>query len=109
VHLIAGHTAFIVPSFLSIETGLIQSIHRKLHPTYEESLVWEQGDGYGLVVNYLGALTVDELNCYENCMAMACSALYAQGESLHVGVCFGGLHNTKGCYQITWQSAIINR
>ncbi len=74
--------------------GTIQSVHRKLHPTYEERLAWAQGDGQGLVVHDLGPFRVGGLNCYENWLPLARAALYAQGESLHVSVWPGGLHNT---------------
>lgn len=74
--------------------GTIQSVHRKLHPTYEERLAWAQGDGHGLVVHDLGPFRVGGLNCYENWLPLARAALYAQGESLHVSVWPGGLHNT---------------
>ncbi len=77
------------------ETGQIKSVHRKLQPTYEERMVWAAGDGHGLVVHPVGAFTVGGLNCYENWMPLARSALYAQGEDLHVSVWPGGLHNTK--------------
>ena len=77
------------------QTGKIQSIHRKLHPTYEERLAWAQGDGHGLVVHELGAFRVGGLNCYENWLPLARASLYAQGESLHVSVWPGGLHNTQ--------------
>ncbi|MCK0097009.1 carbon-nitrogen hydrolase family protein [Yoonia sp. F2084L] len=75
--------------------GSVQSVHRKLHPTYEERLAWAQGDGHGLVVHDLGPFRVGGLNCYENWLPLARSALYAQGESLHVSVWPGGLHNTQ--------------
>ena len=75
-------------------SGAIRSVHRKLHPTYEERLTWAQGDGHGLVVHELGAFLAGGLNCYENWLPLARSALYAQGESLHVSVWPGGLHNT---------------
>ncbi|MBL4813691.1 MAG: carbon-nitrogen hydrolase family protein [Rhodobacteraceae bacterium] len=77
------------------KSGNINSVHRKLHPTHEERLAWAQGDGHGLVVHQMGAFTVGGLNCYENWMPLARAALYAQGESLHVSVWPGGLHNTK--------------
>lgn len=76
-------------------SGGIQSVHRKLHPTYEERLAWAQGDGHGLVVHDLGPFRVGGLNCYENWLPLARAALYAQGESLHVSVWPGGLHNTR--------------
>lgn len=89
-----GHSLYCSLVFID-KYGVIQSVHRKLHPTYEERLVWAQGDGHGLVVHDLGAFKVGGLNCYENWMPLARSALYAQGESLHVSVWPGGLHNTK--------------
>lgn len=76
-------------------TGKIRSVHRKLHPTYEERLAWAQGDGHGLVVHDLGPFRVGGLNCYENWLPLARAALYAQGESLHVSVWPGSLHNTS--------------
>jgi nitrilase len=75
--------------------GNIQSIHRKLMPTYEERLSWAQGDGNGLRVHTLGAFTLGGLNCWENWMPLVRSSLYAQGEDLHVAVWPGGEHNTK--------------
>lgn len=75
-------------------TGTLASVHRKLHPTYEERLAWAPGDGNGLRVHDLGPFRVGGLNCYENWLPLARAALYAQGESLHVSVWPGGLHNT---------------
>jgi nitrilase len=75
--------------------GAIQSIHRKLMPTYEERLAWSIGDGHGLQVHRLGPFTVGGLNCWENWMPLARAALYGQGEDLHVAVWPGGMHNTK--------------
>ncbi|WP_371171163.1 carbon-nitrogen hydrolase family protein [Aliiroseovarius sp. 2305UL8-7] len=74
--------------------GQIASVHRKLMPTYEERLVWAPGDGHGLQVHGVGAFTVGSLNCYENWMPLPRTALYAQGEDLHVALWPGGLHNT---------------
>lgn len=72
-------------------TGAIRSVHRKLHPNYEERLAWAQDDGHGLVVHGLGPFRVGGLNC----LPLARAALYAQGESLHVSVWPGGLHNNR--------------
>lgn len=74
--------------------GIIQSIHRKLMPTYEERLTWAPGDGHGLRVHQLESFTVGGLNCWENWMPLARASLYAQGEDLHVAVWPGGVHNT---------------
>jgi nitrilase len=80
------------------QEGSIASVHRKLMPTYEERLTWATGDGHGLRVHQLGAFTVGGLNCWENWMPLVRSALYAQGENLHVAIWPGNLRNT---YDIT--------
>jgi nitrilase len=76
-------------------TGAIASVHRKLVPTYEERLVWSNGDGKGLMVHQLGAFTVGGLNCWENWLPLARTALYAQGENLHVSIWPGNVRNTE--------------
>jgi nitrilase len=75
--------------------GEIKSVQRKLVPTYEERLVWGNGDGAGLRVHSLNAFTVGGLNCWENWNPLARAALYGQGEDFHVCVFPGGIHNTE--------------
>ncbi len=75
--------------------GIIQSVHRKLMPTYEERLTWATGDGHGLRTHTLGAFTVGGLNCWENWLPLARAALYGQGEDLHVAVWPGSSRNTQ--------------
>ena len=75
--------------------GVIQSVHRKLQPTYDERLTWAPGDGNGLKVHPLKQFTVGGLNCCENWMPLPRAALYGQGENLHVAVWPGSDHNTK--------------
>lgn len=75
--------------------GLIQSVHRKLMPTYEERLTWAFGDGHGLRTHKLGSFTLGGLNCWENWLPLARAALYGQGEDLHVAVWPGNLRNTQ--------------
>lgn len=58
--------------------------HRKLVPTYDERLVWAQGDGAGLLTHRVGSATVGSLNCWENWMPQARTALYGQGETVHI-------------------------
>jgi len=58
--------------------------HRKLVPTYDERLVWGHGDGAGLITHPVGNAVVGSLNCWENWMPQARTALYAQGETVHV-------------------------
>jgi nitrilase len=77
------------------KNGEIGSVHRKLMPTYDERLTWAIGDGHGLRVHGLGEFTVGGLNCWENWMPLARTALYAQGEDLHVAVWPGSRRNTN--------------
>lgn len=74
--------------------GSIGSVHRKLMPTYEERLVWSPGDGHGLRTHRIGPFTAGGLNCWENWLPLARSALYAQGEDLHVAIWPGSARNT---------------
>jgi len=88
-----GHSLY--ASLVYIDSnGCIQSVHRKLMPTYEERLTWSPGDGHGLRVHKLGAFTVGGLNCWENWMPLARVAMYGQGEDLHIAIWPGGVHNT---------------
>lgn len=75
--------------------GEIKSVHRKLVATYEERLVWGNGDGNGLRVHQVGKFTVGGLNCWENWNPLARASLYAQGEDFHVCVFPGSLHNVE--------------
>ncbi len=77
------------------QNGEIKSVQRKLVPTYEERLVWANGDGGGLRVHALRAFTVGGLSCWENWNPLARAALYGQGEDFHVCVFPGGIHNTQ--------------
>jgi len=88
-----GHSLYCSLVYIDPQ-GVIQSVHRKLVPTYEERLTWSPGDGHGLRVHALGAFTVGGLNCWENWMPLARAALYGLGEDLHVALWPGGLHNT---------------
>lgn len=77
------------------QEGIIQSVHRKLQPTYDERLTWSPGDGHGLQVHPLKQFTIGGLNCWENWMPLPRAAMYAQGENLHVAVWPGSDYNTK--------------
>lgn len=89
-----GHSLYC--SMIYIDTkGVIQSVHRKLMPTYEERLSWSPGDGHGLVTHSLPPFTVGGLNCWENWMPLARAAMYAQGEDLHVSIWPGNKRNTE--------------
>ena len=101
----AGHSVYCSLIYIDNQ-GIIQSIHRKLMPTYEERLAWSFGDGNGLKVHELGSFTVGGLNCWENWMPLARTALYAQGENLHVAVWPGNVRNT---IDLTRHIALENR
>ncbi len=70
-----------------------------MQPTYEERLSWSPGDGHGLVVHDLGDFKVGGLNCWENWMPLARSALYALGEDLHIAVWPGSDRHTRDITQ----------
>lgn len=84
-----GHTIYCSCVFIDTN-GQIGSVHRKLMPTYEERLCWGTGDGAGLVTHPVGPFRIGALNCWENWMPLARSALYADGEDLHVAIWPGG-------------------
>jgi predicted amidohydrolase len=88
-----GHSLYCSVVYID-QQGIIQSVHRKLQPTYDERLTWSPGDGHGLVTHKLGGFTVGGLNCWENWMPLARTALYAQGEDLHVANWPGSHRNT---------------
>ncbi len=89
-----GHSIYASLVYIDQE-GIVQSVHRKLQPTYDERLTWAPGDGHGLQVHSLKAFTVGGLNCWENWMPLPRAALYGLGENLHIAVWPGGEHNTK--------------
>lgn len=88
-----GHSVYAALVYID-NKGVIQSVHRKLMPTYEERLTWSAGDGHGLRVHPLGPFTVGGLNCWENWMPLARAALYGQGEDLHIAIWPGSKRNT---------------
>ncbi len=88
-----GHSLYCTLAYIDA-SGTIQSVHRKLVPTYEERLCWGNGDGHGLRTHPLSPFRVGGLNCWENWVPLARAALYAQGEDLHVAVWPGNLRNT---------------
>ena len=89
-----GHSLYCSLVYIN-QAGEIKSVHRKLQPTYEERLSWAAGDGHGLVVHDLSPFTVGGLNCWENWMPLARTALYGQGENLHIAVWPGSDSNTQ--------------
>ena len=88
-----GHSLYCSLVYIDA-TGEIKSVHRKLQPTFEERLTWAAGDGNGLQVHNLKQFSVGGLNCWENWMPLARTALYGLGENLHIAVWPGSVHNT---------------
>lgn len=64
--------------------GAILGRHRKLVPTFPERIVWGQGDGTTLRTIATEHGVLGGLICWENLMPLARTALYAQGEQIHV-------------------------
>ncbi len=89
-----GHSLYCSLVYID-QKGDIRSVHRKLQPTYDERLTWSPGDGNGLQVHPLKEFTVGGLNCWENWMPLPRTALYGQGENLHIAVWPGSENNTK--------------
>jgi nitrilase len=89
-----GHSIYASLVYID-QHGEIKSVHRKLQPTYDERLTWAAGDGNGLQVHSLKQFTVGGLNCWENWMPLARTALYGLGENLHIAVWPGTDLNTK--------------
>ncbi len=89
-----GHSLYCSLTYINKE-GVVQSVHRKLQPTYEERLTWSPGDGHGLQVHSLNGFTVGGLNCWENWMPLARAAMYGQGENVHIAVWPGSVRNTE--------------
>ena len=75
--------------------GNILGRHRKVKPTYEERLVWADGDGLGLKTYPTKIGKVGGLNCWENWLPLARAALHMQEEMIHVSVWPGSIQLTK--------------
>ncbi len=81
----ARHSIYCSLAAIHPERGLV-GVHRKLVPTYEERLVWSNGDGHGLKVHEWGGFRLGGLNCWENWMPLPRQVLYELGENIHVAV-----------------------
>lgn len=99
-----GHSLYCSLVYIA-ENGEIQSVHRKLQPTFDERLTWSPGDGNGLQVHPLKAFTVGGLNCWENWMPLARTALYGLGENLHIAVWPGSVRNTENITRMIAQES----
>ena len=77
------------------ENGDLINRHRKIKPTYEERLVWADGDGLGLKTVPFQGYKIGGLNCWENWIPYARAALHKQDELLHVATWPGSDGITK--------------
>ncbi len=77
------------------EEGMLINRHRKIKPTYEERLVWADGDGIGLKTVDFQGYKIGGLNCWENWIPYARASLHRQNELLHVAVWPGSDGITK--------------
>ncbi|MEN2282463.1 carbon-nitrogen hydrolase family protein [Algoriphagus sp. SE2] len=99
-----GHSIYCSLVYIN-QNGEIKSVHRKLQPTYDERLTWSPGDGHGLQVHPLKEFTVGGLNCWENWMPLARTALYGLGEDLHIAVWPGSIRNTENITRMIAQES----
>ena len=77
------------------QNGELLGRHRKIKPTFEERLLWADGDREGMKTHDLKDLKVGGLNCWENWLPLARATLHLQEEMLHVAVWPGGSGLTK--------------
>jgi nitrilase len=77
------------------ENGKLINKHRKIKPTYEERLIWADGDGSGLKTVPFQGYQIGGLNCWENWIPYARASLHKQNELLHVAVWPGSDGLTK--------------
>jgi len=83
VHELAGSTLYCSLLYFGPD-GALLGVHRKLLPTYQERLLWGQGDGRGLLVLGTPLGRLGGLLCWEHWMPLARQALHERGETLHV-------------------------
>jgi nitrilase len=70
--------------------------HRKLMPTFDERLCWAAGDARDLRCHEFSGFRVGGLNCWENWITHARTALYEDGEDVHISVWPGNESVTRG-------------
>ncbi len=79
--------------------GELMGRHRKIKPTYEERLVWADGDAVGIKTHTFKDTKIGGLNCWENWLPLARASLHLQGKLVHVAVWPGSLRNTENITQ----------
>jgi predicted amidohydrolase len=76
--------------------GALLNRHRKLVPTFNERLIWGQGDGRGLRVIETPVGRIGGLICWEHWMPLVRQTLHVGGEDIHVAL----WPSVKEMYQI---------
>lgn len=66
--------------------GKLAGVHRKLMPTYDERILWGQGDGSTLTVLDTPYGRLGGLCCWEHAMPLTRQAIHLKGEQIHVAV-----------------------
>jgi len=66
--------------------GELLNVHRKLVPTFNERLIWGQGDGSGLRVVETPVGRIGSLICWEHWMPLVRQRLHVAGEDIHVAL-----------------------
>lgn len=82
-HELGGSTVYCSQLFFGPD-GALLGVHRKLMPTYQERMLWGQGDGCGLIVLDTPLGKLGGLICWEHWMPLARQALHQRGEAIHV-------------------------
>ncbi len=75
--------------------GEILGRHRKIKPTFDERLIWADGDIEGLRTYDTPEGRIGGLNCWENWIPVTRAALHQEGEIIHVAVWPGSYSLTK--------------
>ncbi len=96
--------------------GTVLGTHKKIKPTYEERLIWADGDGKGLKVHPTPEGKIGVLNCWENWIPYPRAYLHSLEEFIHVSLWPGSLGLTEqiskfiakeGRYYVIAASAIL--
>ncbi|MDH5404589.1 MAG: carbon-nitrogen hydrolase family protein [Candidatus Heimdallarchaeota archaeon] len=82
-------------TLITIENGVLLGRHRKVKPTFEERLVWADGDSNGLLTYNTKIGKIGSLNCWENWIPYARASLHDQDEFIHVAVWPGSIRLTN--------------
>lgn len=83
VHELGGSTIYASLLYFGPD-GALLGVHRKLMPTYQERMLWGQGDGSGLIVLDTPYGNIGGLLCWEHWMPLARQAMHEMGETIHI-------------------------